>query len=129
MYEVNWSDLVYEKREYIQTILYDKMYEIFNSNHEQYYNVFMNLIENMGEQSPQKFIEGCENKFKEIPYCPSYLEKTWRYISDKFEDCETKKEKQEVFKKYKDKDTFIKLFNSKLKISLKKFLNINHEDD
>ena len=128
IYEVNWSNLVNEKREYMQNILYDKIYEIFNSKHEQYYNVFMNLINNIGEQNPQKFIEMCEKKFKDSYKCPNYLEKTWRYISDKLEDCETKTEKQEILNKYMDKNIFIKLFDSKLKISLKSFLNINIDD-
>ena len=128
IYEVNWSNLVNEKREYMQNILYDKIYEIFNSKHEQYYNVFMNLINNIGEQSPQKFIKMCEEKFKDSDKCPNYLEKTLIYISDKLEDCETKTEKQEILNKYMDKNIFIKLFDSKLKISLKSFLNINIDD-
>jgi hypothetical protein len=128
IYEVNWSDIVDEKKDFIQNVLYEKLYDIFNSKHEQYYNVFINLVDNMGEQSPQKFIELCENKFKENPYCPSYLGNVWRNISDKIEECDTKKEKNDIFSKYKDKDVFIKLFDSKLKVSLKSFLDINDDE-
>ena len=127
IYEVNWSDIVNEKRDFIKEVVYNKMYDIFKSKHEQYYNVFMNLINTMGEQSPQKFIETCENIFTDNSDYPSYLKKSWRYISDKIEDCDTKQEKNSIFSKYKEKETFTKLFDSKLKISLKSFLDINDE--
>ena len=129
IYQINWTDIVNEKRNFIQNILYDKMYEIFNSKHEQYYNVFMNLIDTMEEKSPQKFIEMCENTFNKDSRYPSYLTKAWVYISNKLEDCEDKKDNDAIFSKYKNKDIFIKLFDSKLKISLKSFLDINDDEE
>lgn len=127
IYEINWSDVVNEKKDFIKEILYNKMYDIFELKHEQYYNVFMNIIDTIIEQSPQKLIEICENKFKENSYYPTYLANAWRYISDKLEDSDTKEEKNKIFSKYKEKEIFTKLFDSKLKISLKNFLCIDNE--
>ena len=127
MYKVNWANIIHDKQDFIKSLLYEKLYEIFNSKHEQYYNVFMGLINTMGEQRPQKFIEVCSNKFNEYGY-PPYLYKTWASILSKLEDCDDKKEQYDILLKYQDKNTFIKLFDTKLKISLKMFLDINDDD-
>lgn len=129
IYEINWTNIIRENRVYIQKLIYSILYEMFSSKHVQFYEVFINIVNSKTYKGPLQIIEHCENKFKDtddIPKFPQYLTKAWNSISDKFEESD-KDEHEEILQKYMKKDAFIKLFDNKLKGSLRTFLNM--QDD
>ena len=124
IYEINWTDLLRENRTSIQKLLYDKIYEIFSSKHTQFYETFLGIIDSKKFKTPISILEHCENKFNDKAY-PPYLTKAWHDISNKLEDCDIKEERDDVLRKYTNKEVFIRLFDSKLKRSLESFLIID----
>ena len=128
IYEVNWTNIIEDKKEFIKKVIYDIMFNMYSVKHTQYHSVFKNIITTMKEQNPQQILKKCESSF-EYDTTPKYLCKAWNSISDKLEDCEGKKEQRRVLSKYTDADTFVGLFHHKLNISLKSFLEIHEEDD
>ena len=126
IYEINWTDVVRENRTSIQKLLYDKLYEIFSSKHTQFYETLLGIIDSKKFKTHISLLEHCENKFNDKAY-PPYLTKAWHDISNKLEDCDIKEERDDVFKKYTNKEVFIRLFDSKLKRSLENFLNMNDD--
>ena len=127
IYEINWTDVVRENKTFIQNILYDKLYEIFSSKHPQFYETFVNITDSNKFKGSKSMLTHCENKFDDKNY-PPYLTKAWHVISNNIDECDEKEEKDHVLRKYTNKDVFIRLFDSKLKRSLKTFLDINEDD-
>jgi hypothetical protein len=122
LYKIDWTIAVRENEQFLKELIYTKLFEMFNIKHLQYYGTFININKTMENVEKQKIVEHCENKFKEEIY-PDYLYKAWNSISDKLEECEDD-EREELFASFLEKDKFIKLFDSKLKISLKSFLEM-----
>ena len=113
MYEINWTDIVRENKEYIHKIVHDILYEMFSNKHSQYYDTFMNVIKSKNFKEP---IEHCQTLFNSDPRYPKYLDNAWNSLLDRIEDDEPLEALQ--------KDTFIKLFNKNLKRSLKTFIEM-----
>jgi hypothetical protein len=124
IYKMDWTNAVRENKDFLKELLYTKLFEMFNVKHLQYFATFININKTMENVEKQKIIEYCEKKFKEDILYPDYLSKAWNSISDKLEECDDD-ERDDIFAGYLEKDKFIKLFDSKLKISLKSFLEIN----
>lgn len=130
IYTINWTAAIKENADYIKTLLSNILTKRFGNMHSQYYNAFKNIIEESEEQSPSHIIEVCNNKCRNVDnFAPEYIERVFNVISHEIESCETKKDKKRVIKKYKNEDTFVKLLNSKLKVSIQNFLGIEEITD
>jgi hypothetical protein len=127
IYEINWTDVVRENRTFIQKILYDKLYEMFSSKHPEFYETFLSIINSNKFKDPTSMLQQCQTNFDDKAY-PPYLTKAWDDIFNRLEDCDEKEERDDVLRKYTNKDVFIRLFDSKLKRSLKTFLDIEEDD-
>lgn len=130
IYEIDWTEILFENAgenaKRIRDILYSKLYTIFSTKHQQYYEAFINTLAEEEKINPRKIIETCEEKYTGEKW-PEYLRKAWASISTKVEECETHEERMDILEEYKRNGKFLHLFNLKLSFSLKRFLDIDEE--
>jgi hypothetical protein len=126
IYEINWTEIVRANVKRISDVLYSKLFTIYSTKHQQYYEAFINTVNGEENINPRKIIENCEDKCKEDKH-PEYIRRAWITITIKMEECETPEERMDILEEYKRNGVFLRLFEKNLSRSLKTFLDIKEE--
>ena len=128
LYMMDWTKSVEDSRTELTNILYNTIYNKFQSKHEQYYNTFEHVLKEV--DGPKKIAEHCLSQWaKSLPPAATYIEKFWLLLQAQIEDADGKEERKEILDKYADKATFIKKLDKLLDKSLMGHLGMVEEDD
>lgn len=124
IYYMNWTDAVKENNKYFKDMLYKSMYNKFSIKHTSYYDTFININDEMKNESPTKIIERCIIEINKDMNSPNYIKELFNFINKRLEE-DSDVEEDSIFDKYKNKEYFIKKIDKDLDKSLKKFIGID----
>lgn len=128
LYSINWTDIVKTNKDYIKNTLYDILNKKYHNKHNQYYNIFKNIVEEDAERTPAQCIDICIKKTEKSKFPLKYMTRVWSGISTQIEDCDGRKGKKKIISKYMDLDIFSNFLDKMLNRSLKNFLDISEEE-
>lgn len=123
IYQVEWDNFN-EHNVILTKQVYNTIKEMYSNKHEQYYNTFINIC-----QEKLTYKDAFKYCIDEDTCKMQYICDFWKVMLSDIERCYTKKEKNEKFKDIQNKDTFIKSLDGFLDRSLKKYFQIEDEDE
>jgi hypothetical protein len=136
IYKLDWTDTIKEKDELLKPYIRDTLFNHYSSIHSQIYETFMNICEE--KQNYKEVIKICksynltpgEDGVVQIPsHIPGYIQEWWKYLETTMDMCINKKEKNEMFLSYKDKEKFNNQIDIILLRSLNSYLNVDEEEE
>jgi hypothetical protein len=126
LYTVDWTNTIINNEGEIVNSIYRMIMNKYRTKHEQYYNNFMTVVEEKGNDI-NTILKACQKNIddKTAPY----IKKFWITFEGKIGECSNKKKKQEIVEEYRGKDTFIERIDGCLDRSLMGFLGMVEDDD
>uniref|UniRef100_A0A6C0AT44 Competence protein CoiA nuclease-like domain-containing protein n=1 Tax=viral metagenome TaxID=1070528 RepID=A0A6C0AT44_9ZZZZ len=135
-YYIDWGNLIGENIHIIKNTIYLNVMEKYKleNNMVYYFYSYWRLYCPEDDKKPSKFIKFLEEKLndheKKIIACkfPTYLKEFLYYIQFELDNCK-KAEKECLLKKYENSDFFLEKLETKLEVSLRRYLAIYESDE
>jgi len=135
-YYIDWGNLIGENIHIIKNTIYLNVMEKYKleNNMVYYFYSYWRLYCPEDDKKPSKFIKFLEEKLndheKKIIPCkfPTYLKEFLYYIQFELDNCK-KAEKECLLKKYENSDFFLEKLETKLEVSLRRYLAIYESDE
>ena len=126
LYTMDWTYTVINNRDFIVNSLYKAITNKISTKHEQYYNIFMRII----QETTGNIKETLHKCQKSITHNTApYISKFWNTLEGNIGECSNIKEKREMLAKYMDKESFVTKIDGYLDRSLMGFLGMIEEEE
>jgi hypothetical protein len=123
LYTMDWTGSVKKHIDFFTNIIYQILYQKFSVKHEQYYNTFTCVFNEI--DGPRKIVGHCKKQSEpkeQAKQSAEYISKFWIFLEGQILVSSGRSEEHEIVTRYTDKDTFINTLNKFLDRSLMGFL-------
>lgn len=128
LYTINLTSIINDNMAFLNKYVMQLLLRMYNRQHLQYYNTFMNVVNELKEvkQIFEYCLEDCNKK--KAPSA-TYIVDFLKYIMNDITICPTKKTKKEKLAFYMDENNFLQTIGGFLHRSLCRVLNIENTDE
>ena len=135
-YYIDWGNLIGENIHIIKNTIYSNIFEKYKleNNMVYYFYRYWRLYCPEDDRKPSKFIQFLEEKLNDheekliLHKFPTYLKEFLYYIQFELDNCK-KAQKEEILKKYENSEFFLEKLETKLEVSLRRYLTIYESYD
>jgi hypothetical protein len=142
-YYISWYDgptnLIKSNSEILKGLVYKHIHSYYSSENSsiQYFFKYWRTNCPTEQSVPKKFIDFLLDEYNKIKqknnegkkHLPSYIDDFFRSIKIRLEMCNDKNERKDILTRYDDTIFFIENLNEAMNKSIKRYLNIQEEDD
>jgi len=125
IYKLDWTDTIKLKEKQLKPYILDTLFNHYSAIHLQIFETFKNTC-NEKEQNYKEVLKICEENVRDS--VPDYIRDWWKYLNTNIDMCINKKERNEMFASYSDKEKFKNQIDKILIRALNSYLKIEEED-